>query len=461
MKRLLLAVVTVALLMMYIVPVYADVPGTMYVVNCDEWVSLRATPHTDAERLIKIPLGAKVTNCHQQGKDWIACEYKGKAGYVLSKYLAASASSGSKGAKETGEKIGSMYVVNCDDWVSLRATPSTSADRLVKIPLGARVSNCIRHDKKWIYCEYDGRCGFVLSKYLTSSISSWAKAHQGEGGSMYVVKCNEWVSLRETPSKNADRLRKVPLGAKVSHCVKFDKKWTYCKYDGKYGFVLSEYLSKSAPAKAKEDKKTAAPSTEPVQGAEAADDQVEEGPKEAVVGTLGGYSLGVTRSYQNDGESAEIKLYKGSEIAWTRNVSVPYATELDGICAFLGGTEADPRVMIYAEDKLEAFSCATGESIWTLNRHLGASCTYAVAQDGTMYIGGYYGPDPVAISVDGAELWSADSKGAYWLYKLELAENGLVATYSVSANDYEKEARIVYDYATGALISSEDIAPQQ
>ena len=520
MKRMIVALVTVALLMMYIVPVYADIPSTMYVVNCNEWVSLRATPHKDAEREAKIPLGAKVTNCHQQGKDWIYCEYGGKCGYVLTKYLSAKAPS-----KEKGEKIGSMYVVNCDEWVSLRATPSKSANRVAKIPLGAKVNNCIRHDKKWIYCEYDGKCGFVLSEYLTGSISSWAKEQKGKGGSMYVVKCDEYVSLREKPSKSADRLKKVPLGAKVTNCVKFDKTWTFCKYDGKYGFVLTEYLSKSAPAdKKKEEKKDKDTGSEKAEIADAyigtmevvncdewvslrekpsssakrlakvplnavvedcswyntkyiyccydglygyilasylqeavlEDDADEEAPK-VVTSDLGGYTLSITRTYPNESENVEVSVSTEDGNLWTRNVNVPYISELDAISVFMGGTEDDPRVMIYAENKLESVSCATGETVWTLDKHLGGSCTKAVTEDGTMYIGGYYGPDPVAIAMDGTVLWSSDANGAYWLYELELADEGLVATYSMSGTGSEKEARICFDYATGAVISSEDI----
>ena len=38
---------------------------------------------------------------------------------------------------------GVRYVVKCNDWVSLRATPSTKAARLAQVPLGARVTDCV------------------------------------------------------------------------------------------------------------------------------------------------------------------------------------------------------------------------------------------------------------------------------------------------------------------------------
>lgn len=64
------------------------------------------------------------------------------------------------------EKAGSMEVVNCNEWVSLREEPSTKAQRLVKVSLGAVVSNCVRYSDEWVYAEYDGYAGYILSEYL-------------------------------------------------------------------------------------------------------------------------------------------------------------------------------------------------------------------------------------------------------------------------------------------------------
>jgi len=67
------------------------------------------------------------------------------------------------------EYIGRMEVVNCNEWVSLRQRPSTSAKRLVKVSLGAIVNNCRQIDDEWIYVEYDGYSGYILAKYLEPS----------------------------------------------------------------------------------------------------------------------------------------------------------------------------------------------------------------------------------------------------------------------------------------------------
>lgn len=56
------------------------------VTGCEYWVSLRSTPSTSAARLAQVPLGAKVTNCVQNGA-FVKCTYKGQTGYILAKYL--------------------------------------------------------------------------------------------------------------------------------------------------------------------------------------------------------------------------------------------------------------------------------------------------------------------------------------------------------------------------------------
>lgn len=63
---------------------------------------------------------------------------------------------------------------------------------------------------------------------------------------MYIVNCNEWVSLREYRDTSSRRLAKVPLGAVVRNCYESGL-FTLCEYRGTYGYILSEYLSIEQP----------------------------------------------------------------------------------------------------------------------------------------------------------------------------------------------------------------------
>ena len=61
-----------------------------------------------------------------------------------------------------------MRVVNCKEFVSLRETRSTSARRLVKVPLGAQVLAFPEYGNEngFIYCVYRGEEGYILAEYL-------------------------------------------------------------------------------------------------------------------------------------------------------------------------------------------------------------------------------------------------------------------------------------------------------
>lgn len=61
----------------------------MMVDHCEEWVSLREGPGTKYKRLAKVPLFALVTDAEwKKGYgEFTRCEYNGKTGYILTKYL--------------------------------------------------------------------------------------------------------------------------------------------------------------------------------------------------------------------------------------------------------------------------------------------------------------------------------------------------------------------------------------
>ncbi len=65
-----------------------------------------------------------------------------------------------------GTELGTMRVYNCREWVSLREEPDQRAARLAKVPLGELVFDCRKDVKNFVYCQYDGKAGYILIKYL-------------------------------------------------------------------------------------------------------------------------------------------------------------------------------------------------------------------------------------------------------------------------------------------------------
>lgn len=273
------------------------------------------------------------------------------------------------------------------------------------------------------------RFGMIVAVLLCVALlmGSAASAETVYYGTMVVVNCEEWVSLRDVPGTGGNRLAKVPLGAVVT-----DAEWApimdqfvYCRYDGQWGYILRKYLEQTEYPEPEE----------PGEASVVLDQKV------------GGLHVLAEHSYVGAGEQMRVTCVdeQGGE-RWLYESETGDTTELTMIDAFIGGTAQDPMLLVYnAEKGLTALDIATGETRWTLaDTRLGASISRAVGDDGTAYIGGYYGPDPVAIDVNGNVLWRADSGDCYWLYEIAIADDTLVCRYDMMDGDDAGPGTVVF-----------------
>lgn len=209
--------------------------GTMRVVNCDSWVSLRSYASTSASRITTVPLGAYV-EAYYYNSEFTKCTYNGYTGYILSTYLTGTGNS--TAASYSGSYLGKKTIVNCNEFVTLRSSPSTSASAVTRVAKGQQVDVYYYNDT-FSKCYYNGLSGYILSYYLGSSYTPTPVY-----GNAYVVNCDEWVSLRSYASTSASRLCKVPLGACVE-AYYYNSEFSECYYNGYHGYILNKYLSNS------------------------------------------------------------------------------------------------------------------------------------------------------------------------------------------------------------------------
>ena len=139
-----------------------------------------------------------------------------------------------------------LHVVGCEEFITLREEPSTSAKAIVQIPLGALVT-CYEYTENGFARVYYGGCfGFVQSRYLS-------EVNPETGGEwripMYVANCNEFISLREDASTSSDCMQRMPLGAQVEcylRTVDGPQPMENVGYPGsegmQRGYALSRYL---------------------------------------------------------------------------------------------------------------------------------------------------------------------------------------------------------------------------
>ena len=132
--------------------------STMFVVECNESITLRAAPSVHARELAQIPLGQAVGFIENAGNGFYKIDYDGLVGYALAEYLSADRSG-----------VAGIYgrVVNCRISVTLREYPSTNAPEIMQIPLGERVGMLRGGDTgDFYFVRYRGYDGYVLKTYI-------------------------------------------------------------------------------------------------------------------------------------------------------------------------------------------------------------------------------------------------------------------------------------------------------
>ena len=173
MKKMIALLMIAALMLTGAALAKGEYLGTMTVVNCNSWVTLRQSPSTSAATVTRVPLGANV-DAYYYNSRFTECYYLGLHGYILSEYLTDGLyrdyqryEPGDSREQNTDYDnfLGSLRVINCESWVTLRSSPSTQASTVTRIPLGAYVE-AYKYNSEFAECYYKGMHGFVLRRYL-------------------------------------------------------------------------------------------------------------------------------------------------------------------------------------------------------------------------------------------------------------------------------------------------------
>ena len=143
----------------------AQVLTTLYVVNCNESITLRVSDSTNAKEIKQIPLGAAVSFMENAANGFYKVSYNGSIGYALASYLSVDPYDHYV-APTKASTVWSGKVVRCNEYITLRRTPSTKGEEITKIPLGAIVTVYSGADNGFYYIDYDGFEGYALAGYI-------------------------------------------------------------------------------------------------------------------------------------------------------------------------------------------------------------------------------------------------------------------------------------------------------
>lgn len=143
--------------------------------------------------------------------------------------------------------------------VKLRKSDSTDSDVLTLVANGAKVKMIEEKINGWTKVEYDGKTGFIKSDYLepvdavmvevgndtenntdTSTTSTPATSTTAEGNTAKKVNASS-VRMRKEPNTDCEVIVTLYTGTKVVFLGTEDD-WSKVKYDGKTGYIKSEFL---------------------------------------------------------------------------------------------------------------------------------------------------------------------------------------------------------------------------
>lgn len=271
-------------------------------------------------------------------------------------------------------------------------------------------------------------------------------------GAMRVVWCKEWISLREEPKKTSNRLAEIPLGAIVYNCVDIGNPRFYeCEYEGQKGYALIGYL-------------WPAPECEPPLSSSVTKKMT----MEEVIGTgevvldWKDYNMSVVAAHEwveedkKRWEVLRIGCFINDSPIWGHEERAEEFGQYDQLKVFIGGVSDDWQVMVYnGAWGLSMLDLLSGKERWcvtTGNCSLGNAAATAVGKDGTVYVAGTDGPDPVAITQDGIVLWRSDvnNPDVYGPYEITVDNDAILVKYESGMTDGYK---LVTLDSNGQLIS--------
>ena len=130
----------------------------------------------------------------------------------------------------------SLWVVLCDESISLRSAPDTTAKVITQIPLCGKVEFIDTAINGFYQVRYNGQLGYALAAYL-----DYFEPQIYTGQTMTVINANQSVTLRTSPYTTAEEIMQIPVGAVVDW-VESKRDFHLVTYNDQIGYVLGTYL---------------------------------------------------------------------------------------------------------------------------------------------------------------------------------------------------------------------------
>ena len=138
--------------------------------------------------------------------------------------------------------------VYATDSVNIRSDANETAERVGQVYKGETLHRTGILDSGWSRVDYNGQTAYVKSEYVTTDANSAngggednSQASATPAGGTATAK--ESVSFREGMSETSAKLGVIYQGEKVKKIMDYAEGWSKVEYNGKTGYVKTEYLN--------------------------------------------------------------------------------------------------------------------------------------------------------------------------------------------------------------------------
>lgn len=126
--------------------------------------------------------------------------------------------------------------------LNLRASMSTSSQKLVTIPKGGKVTLIMKYSNGWSKVTYSGRTGYVASQYIKAAGNNTTPTPSPSPSSK-TARTTAVLNLRRGAGTSYSSIMKIPQNASVNVIASYSNGWSKVSYSGRTGFVSSQYLT--------------------------------------------------------------------------------------------------------------------------------------------------------------------------------------------------------------------------
>ena len=221
-------------------------------------VNMRASATKNSTYIGTIPKGKTVEYLGDSDKDergvtWYRVRYDGKTGWISSNLTtkgssggSSSSGSSSSGKSSTGKETGIQGVTTGS--VNMRKAPNLKGELITSISKGKTVD--YRGEKSvdergvtWYLVKYNGKIGWVSSKYLKKAGSGSSDSSKSDGTKLITTGS---LNFRKEPNLKGELITSITKGKTLDYLGEksTDERgvvWYKIKYNGKTGWVSSKY----------------------------------------------------------------------------------------------------------------------------------------------------------------------------------------------------------------------------